>query len=172
MKSYIIEKSCSLLSVEDLNEHSRNGEDLIGFNKDESGWVYIFCKECIDNVFSHANIQQAAIPPVQTPKRFMFKTAVMSLGVSQQTAEDWIKVRQTKKAAQTETAFNRVRKNVEALMSMYGVSAEDIVKVAVIRDWKGVEVSFYDNVKWSDYDVQQSKTDLFSDIRNSDDYRE
>jgi len=69
-------------------------------------------------------------PPVYI---FSFKSELLKLGVDKQVIEDWIKVRKLKKAKDTITSFQ----NIENQIKKSGLSANECIKIAVEKDWKG-----------------------------------
>ena len=73
--------------------------------------------------------------------RFDFKKSLLEIGVTPQVAEDWLKVRKAKKAANTETAFKRIRH--EILLS--GLSADECITIAVERSWQGFKAEWLSN---------------------------
>ena len=73
--------------------------------------------------------------------RFDFKKSLLEIGVSPQVAEDWLKVRKTKKAANTETAFKRIQKEIE----LSGLSADECITIAVERSWQGFKAEWVAN---------------------------
>ena len=75
--------------------------------------------------------------------RFDFKKSLLEIGVTPQVAEDWLKVRKTKKAANTETAFKRIEKEIE----LSGLSADECITIAVERSWQGFKAEWLDNYR-------------------------
>ena len=75
--------------------------------------------------------------------RFDFKKSLLEIGVSPQVAEDWLKVRKTKKAANTETAFKRIQHEVE----LSGLSADECITIAVERSWQRFKAEWVDNYR-------------------------
>ena len=73
--------------------------------------------------------------------RFDFKKSLLEIGVSPQVAEDWLKVRKAKKAANTETAFKRIQKEIE----LSGLSADECITIAVERSWQGFKAEWLGN---------------------------
>ena len=73
--------------------------------------------------------------------RFDFKKSLLEIGVSPQVAEDWLKVRKAKKAANTETAFKRIQKEIE----LSGLSADECITIAVERSWQGFKAEWVAN---------------------------
>lgn len=82
---------------------------------------------------------------------FDFKSALIGIGVSEPVAEKWIKVRKVnygKNADKknTEDAFNRAKRNIETLKKTLNYTADEIIMVAVERNWTGIEVRYYKDV--------------------------
>lgn len=146
-----------------LEEYKKNGFSLIGFtyNGDQHCYDYIFERVSAQPFdYENANIPAKDFSPSQQSSRFMFKNALIGLGVKPQTADDWIKVRKAKRAAQTETAFKTVATQMKMVMDEYGVSADDVVRIAVERNWQGLMARFYENIEWKDYGIHVGQTDL------------
>lgn len=79
-------------------------------------------------------------------RAFDFKKALMDLGISEQTAADWMAVRKNAKATNTKTAFNALRTQIEKIVRRYGVTAEQVAAFAVGKDWKAINAE-WDAVK-------------------------
>lgn len=75
------------------------------------------------------------------PTVFNFKESLIALGVSKEVATDWTKVRSKKRASNTITSFNRIKSQI----AKSGLSANDCIKIAVERDWKGFEAEWAKN---------------------------
>lgn len=146
-----------------LEEYKKNGFSLIGFtyNGDQHCYDYIFERVSAQPFdYENANIPAKDFSPSHQSSRFMFKNALIGLGVKPQTADDWIKVRKAKRAAQTETAFRIIEKQVKLGMETFGVTADDIIKVAIDRNWQGFKCEWLDNIDWKYYGVNIGHTDL------------
>lgn len=76
----------------------------------------------------------------KTPK-FDFKKSLIEIGVSDKIATDWIKVRRDKKASNTETSFNHIKKQIE----LASISADDCIRIAVEKNWRGFESDWVKN---------------------------
>lgn len=81
-----------------------------------------------------------------TPARFDFKKSLMDMGVTEQTASDWMAVRKNAKATNTQTAFNALKTQIEKICRRHGVTAEQVAAFAVGKDWKGINAD-WDAVK-------------------------
>ena len=69
---------------------------------------------------------------------FVPKDALLSLGVSESVANDWIRLRKTKKSAITETAIKGlVRESEDA-----GVSVNDALSICCERGWSGFKAEW------------------------------
>lgn len=74
-------------------------------------------------------------------KRFDFKKSLIDIGVAPEVAEDWMHVRKTKRAANTETAFNRIVHEIQKS----GMSANECITIAVSRSWQGFQADWVAN---------------------------
>ena len=147
---YIVETHVMSLTSEELNEKNLQ---VVGFTYDGDCRRFVY-------IFLEPSEGETSVPSGQPSSRFMFKNALIKLGVSPQLAADWIKVRQAKKAAQTETAFKIIEKQIKLGMEAYGVDADDIIRVAIDRNWQGINCAWLDNVDWSYYGIKVGKNDL------------
>lgn len=78
--------------------------------------------------------------PDTPPKKFNALPWLTDRGVDRKVAEDWLKVRKAKRAANTETAFL----DVEAEAKAYGWSLADAVAYSAKRSWQGFKGSWVD----------------------------
>jgi len=78
---------------------------------------------------------------------FSFRSALLSLGVDSILADEWLKVRKAKKAVNTETAFNALKREVEKS----GLVANICIKIAVEKSWSGF------NAEWINNTISQKK---------------
>lgn len=78
---------------------------------------------------------------------FNFRKSLIDSGGEKKLVEDWLKVRKTKKATNTETAFDSFI--TEVLKSKQGIN--DILKICIERDWKGFKNS------WLEKDIKSSE---------------
>ena len=76
-------------------------------------------------------------------KRFDFKNSLIEIGVSPEVAEDWMQVRKAAKATNTETAFNRIKHEIEKS----GLSANECITIAVSRSWRGFQADWVINMR-------------------------
>lgn len=74
-------------------------------------------------------------------EKFDFKKSLIGIGVEEKVASDWLVVRKNKKGANTETAFNSIKLEIEKS----GHSANDCIKKAVEKDWRGFEAKWFLN---------------------------
>ena len=64
---------------------------------------------------------------------FNFKKSLINLGVENRIADEWLKVRKTKRAVNTETAFN----NIKSQIDKSGIPANECIIKAVENSWGG-----------------------------------
>lgn len=70
--------------------------------------------------------------------RYDFKKALIEIGVSEQIAKDWMEVRKAKGAANTETSF----KSIEREILKSGLPADECIRVAVENSWRGFKAEW------------------------------
>ena len=87
------------------------------------------------------NISPTEIINKEKDVRFDFKKSLLEIGVTPQVAEDWLKVRKAKKAANTETAFKRIQHEIQ----LSGLSADECITIAVERSWQGLKAEWVAN---------------------------
>lgn len=142
-----------MVTIDNIDEMNATGQSI---PEDIQEWY----DKTISGMRNDIKENTSVMPKETAPKRFMFKNALLSLGVSPQTADDWIKVRKAKRAAQTETAFKTVASQIKLVMDEYGVSADDVVRIAVERNWQGLMARFFENIEWKDYGIKVGQQDL------------
>lgn len=74
---------------------------------------------------------------------FPFKKSLIEIGVDEQVASDWLIVRNKKKASNTETAFNAIKKQIE----LSGLPANECIKMAAEKSWTGFDAKWLENDK-------------------------
>lgn len=70
--------------------------------------------------------------------KFNFKSSILDLGVGSSVLDDWLKVRKLKKCANTETAFNAIKKEIDKT----GLTANECILKAVEKSWGGFEAEW------------------------------
>lgn len=101
-------------------------------------------KGCPKN--GHIYIKDINISPTEINnkgKRFDFKQSLIEIGVLPEVAEDWMQVRKAAKATNTETAFNRIKHEIEKS----GLSANECITIAVSRSWRGFQADWVANMR-------------------------
>ena len=78
---------------------------------------------------------------ISQPK-FNFKNSLIDLGVSEIVASDWLKVRAKKKASNTETAFNGIKREIEKSP----ISANESIQIAVEKSWQSFKSEWIQNL--------------------------
>lgn len=95
-----------------------------------------------------------------TIQNFDFKKSLISFGVPESIASDWMKVRKNKKATNTETALKRILTQI----SKANISPKQAIELCVEKSWSGFESDWYENLKQQttkkvNYDDQFRKAD-------------
>ena len=98
--------------------------------------------------YIRSNITIAAPAPEPAPEEqslavvkapaFNFQAALIGIGVTEDTAKEFIKVRKAKKAVNTALAFDKIYKEILKT----GMDAEHCIKTAVENSWKGFKAEW------------------------------
>lgn len=92
----------------------------------------------------HIYINDINISPTEINnkgKRFDFKNSLIEIGVSPEVADDWMQVRKAKRASNTETAFKRIKNEIDKS----GLSSNECITIAVVRSWQGFQADWVAN---------------------------
>lgn len=108
----------------------------------------------LDNNDTDKSVSKDKIRNNTYTRPFDFYNALLSIGVTEQTAKDWMLVRKQSKAVDTETAFNGIANEIRKA----GAPAEACIRLAVERNWRGFRADWYANSKQSN--TQQKKRTL------------
>lgn len=104
----------------------------------------------------------------ETKSIFSFERSLLDYGFDRQLVEDWLKVRKTKKATNTETAF----KNFIAELEQRTCNINEVLEICVEKSWSGFKWSWIDNLKqtntFNNGRVEKTPEQLARDIFNSD----
>ena len=74
--------------------------------------------------------------------KFNFKKSLIDLGIDSEIVEDWIKVRKTKRATNTNTALKSIIKQIK----LSGKSANECITLAVENSWSGFKAEWINNL--------------------------
>jgi len=143
-----------LAEIYDLNYR------MVGFSTYNTGGV------TSDFIYIFQKIEEGQVSPIEPLKSskknvFNFRSSMISLGVTEQVVDDWINVRKMKKASLTQTVFNGTKSNIIQIMEKYGITADDVVRIAVERNWQGIRFSYYQNIDFSEYGITGGQGTLF-----------
>lgn len=71
-------------------------------------------------------------------QKFSFKTALLSLGVSEELVTEWLKVRKAKKAINSKIAFDGIEREIKKA----SITPNEAVRMAVENSWKGFQADW------------------------------
>lgn len=89
------------------------------------------------------NDKNEEISLFQKETKFNFKDSLLNSGFDKELVEDWLKVRKTKKASNTKTAFNGFLKEIQ---SVNNLERNEILKICVEKSWSGFRKDWLDNL--------------------------
>lgn len=91
-----------------------------------------------DNVSVNDNVNDILLKK-ESKEIFSFKNALMDFGFEKKLIEEWLKVRKTKKATNTETAFKKFIKQVQDT----NAPINEILELCVVKSWAGFETEWF-----------------------------
>ncbi|WP_310560375.1 DUF6291 domain-containing protein [Flavobacterium sp.] len=80
-------------------------------------------------------------------KNFDFRKNLMDFGFKEKLIDDWIKVRKTKRATNTETAFNKFIGEVQKANK----DPNEILEICISKDWKGFQAEWLNNIQTQNF---------------------
>ncbi len=121
-----------------------------------------------DNVSDNVN-DSVILLKKETKSIFSFERSLLDYGFDRQLVTDWLKVRKTKKATNTETAF----KNFIAEIEQRTCNINEILEVCVEKSWSGFKWTWYDNLKqqsntFNNGRVEKTNREIFEDAIQSE----
>lgn len=84
---------------------------------------------------------------------FNFKDSLLELGIENSIVESWLKVRKTKKAVNTEIAFNGIITQIEKS----GLTPNECIKLSVENSWAGFKAEWVPNELQNNIDFKPFK---------------
>ena len=82
--------------------------------------------------------------------KFSFVESLKNLGAEDQLIQDWLVVRKTKKASNSETAF----KGFDRELKKSNLDVNTVLRICIERSWQGFTASWLNNIDLSSYQNQ------------------
>jgi hypothetical protein len=101
-----------------------------------------------ENVNNNENQNSLHISP--KVENFSFKNSLIEIGIEKQIIEDWLKVRKNKKAANTQTAFEAIVREIEKS----GMTPNECIKKSVENSWSGFKNEWIKNAAFGKTNTQ------------------
>jgi hypothetical protein len=97
--------------------------------------------------------KEKEIKDITALPKFSFYHSLITYGGNENLVSDWLKVRKTKKATNTETAYKKFINQVEKS----GHSINDVLEKCIEKSWSGFEADWFkkDNVKQQKYNIDE-----------------
>ncbi|MGL5732305.1 MAG: hypothetical protein ACRCX5_14445 [Bacteroidales bacterium] len=97
---------------------------------------------------SSSNTKEKKDTIVSKEKKFSFLNSLLELGIEENIAKDFMLVRKNKKATNSETAFDAIKREIEKT----NATPNECIKLCVERDWKGFKAEWYERIQPSMFD--------------------
>lgn len=105
-----------------------------------------------DNVNDNVSVNDILLEKETKNKNFDFRKKLMDFGFKEKLVDDWLKVRKTKKATNTETAFNKFIGEVQKANK----DPNEILEICISKDWKGFQMEWLNNIQTQNYQNSSS----------------
>lgn len=129
-------------NTENTNVYDRIQSDTKRTNKEENKNENINENENIEK----KNISEKKSEPSSSSK-FIFKKALIDNGCNTQLAEDYMSLRNRKKAPSTKTAFNGIVREANKYIETHpGATFSDVVTIMVERNWVGFDAAWVKDI--------------------------
>lgn len=141
----------------------KNGEIIYHYVAKNVGVKFLLtpCEETSHNNNIGNNIEEnKKDKSFLSKKGFDFLAALLSIGIEEQIAKDWMKIRTSKKASDSETAFKQLHTALETIKRTHNVSFNEAISICVTNGWYGCKPSYFDNIRLDDYGFG-TQTSLF-----------
>lgn len=99
-------------------------------------------------------------------EKSLFLQKLLTFGIEEQVAEDWIAIRNAKKASTSNTALKIIENALHSIKIKYGISANDAISICVSKGWYGCNVSYFENICFSDYGITPVQQEINLQIKN------
>jgi hypothetical protein len=105
------------------------------------------------SVSVNVNVNDNEIKDITALPKFSFYHSLITYGGNENLVSDWLKVRKTKKATNTETAYKKFINQVEKS----GHSINDVLEKCIEKSWSGFDADWYkkENVKQQKYNIDE-----------------
>ena len=82
-----------------------------------------------------------------------FFSSLLSLGISEDVALEWMKIRKKHKATNSERSFNVVHRAIEDVTKRLNISPTNVIEICLARGWYGCQTSYFEKIKLSDFGI-------------------
>lgn len=89
-----------------------------------------------------------------------FFSALLSLGISEDVALEWMKIRKKHDATNSERSFNLVKRAIDEVTKRLNITPTNVIEICLARGWYGCQVSYFEKIKLSDFGIAPSSTTL------------
>ena len=95
------------------------------------------------SIVEHTKVEESIVDNIKKEERFSFRKELINYGFEEGLVEDWLKVRKTKKATNTQTAYNGFISQVEKT----GKDKNFILRTCIEKSWSGFKVEWLEEKK-------------------------
>lgn len=82
-----------------------------------------------------------------------FFASLVSLGISEDVALEWMKLRKKHKATNSNRSFSLVKRAIEEVTKRLNISPTNVIEICLARGWYGCQTSYFEKIKLSDFGI-------------------
>lgn len=82
-----------------------------------------------------------------------FFASLVSLGISEDVALEWMKLRKKHKATNSSRSFSLVKRAIEEVTKRLNITPTNVIEICLARGWYGCQTSYFEKIKLSDFGI-------------------
>lgn len=163
----LVEWGAFSLIQKSRNQYSANIISICAMTENskalDKAFIFHAAKQTQSNRQSNSSVSKPLTKeePLTNKQVFSFKKSFLDLGVEENILSDWLKVRKTKKATNSETAFLGIFKQIKES----GLTANECIKISAENSWSGFNNGWTKN-KFNGKTKQNNNRGFESDTTN------
>ena len=114
----------------------------------------------VECIMSNVNENEILLKK-ESKEIFSFRNSMLDYGFEKKLTDDWLKVRKTKKATNTETAFNKFIGEVKKSNK----DPNEILEICISKDWKGFNSEWLNNIQ--NQNIQNGKQQFTTPVKKA-----
>lgn len=121
----------------------KNKERIAQWRENQTNVENVTHYETVCNIHKvkESKVKESKVNNIPTEVVFNFKNSLIDYGFEENLVDDWLKIRKSKKATNTETAFKKFISEIEKTNK----DKNEILEIIITKSWKGFENAWLNN---------------------------